>query len=72
MAFSYFEVTILKKDNNKRYIDILSSFMAIGLANDNFPTNKRLGQTISSVGYSFDGKTYIKKTDLDLKIAAFK
>lgn len=46
--------------------------MAIGLANDNFPTNKRLGQTISSVGYSFDGKTYIKKTDLDLKIAAFK
>lgn len=46
--------------------------MAIGLANDNFPTNKRLGQTISSVGYSFDGKTFIKKTDLDLKIAAFK
>ncbi|CAD8163569.1 unnamed protein product [Paramecium octaurelia] len=64
-SFYYFEVKILKKENTKNII-------SIGLAIDNYPTNKPLGIIGGSIGYYCDGKVIMKKQEIDLKLNQYK
>lgn len=48
------------------------SIISIGLAYDNYQTNKPLGIINGSIGYYSDGKIIMKKQEIDLKLNHYK